>query len=171
MVKTWGITLQTKVHIGKAMIFIVVMYRCELDHKKGWVPKNWCFLTVVLRNTLESPFYCKEIKPVNPKGNQPWAFTGKTDAEAETPTLWQPDAKSRLIGKGPDAEKDWRQEGKGMIEDEMVGWHHQFNGHETEQTSRNSKEQVSLLCCSSLGCKESDMTERLNSNSWLTIMW
>ena len=102
----------------------------ELDHKEGWVPKNWCFWTVVLEKTLESPLDCKEIKPVNPKGNQPWVFIGRTDGEAEAPILWPPDAKNWLIWKDPDAGKDWRQEEKGMREDEMVVWHHWLNGHE-----------------------------------------
>ena len=103
----------------------------ELDHKESWVPKNWCFWTVMLK-TLESPLDCKEIKPVNPKGNQSWIFIGRIDAEAETPILCPPDAKNWLIGKDPDAGKDWRQEEKGMTEDEMVGWHHWLNGHEFE---------------------------------------
>ena len=102
----------------------------ELDHKESWAPKNWCFWTVVLEKTLESPLDCKEIQPVNPKGNQSWMFIGRTDAEAEAPILQPPDAKNWLIGKGPDAGKDWRQEEKGTTEDEMVGWHHQFDGHE-----------------------------------------
>ena len=99
----------------------------ELDHKEGWAPKNWCFLIIVLEKTLESPLNCKEIKPVNAKGNQSWIFIGKTDAEAETPVL-ATDAKNRLIGKDPDAGKDWRQEEKGTTEDEIVGWHHQLDG-------------------------------------------
>ena len=102
----------------------------ELDHKEGWMPKNRCFWTVVLEKTLESPLDCKEIKPVNPKGTQSWIFIGRTDAEAETPVLWLPDTKSWLIGKDPDAGKDWGQEQKQATEDEMVGWHHQLNGHE-----------------------------------------
>ena len=104
----------------------------ELDYKESWAPKNWCFWTVVLEQTLESPLDCKEIQPIHPKGNQYWIFFGKIDAEAETPILWLPDAKNRLIGKDPDAGKDWRQEDKGMTEDEMVGWHHRRNGHELE---------------------------------------
>ena len=95
----------------------------ELEYKESWVPKNWCFWTVVLEKTLESPLYCKKIKPVNPKGNQLLIFIGRTDAEAEAPILWPPDAKNWFTGKDPDAGKDWRQEGKGMTEDEMVGWH------------------------------------------------
>ena len=103
----------------------------ELDYKESWAPKNWCFWTVVLEKTLESPLDCK-IKPVNPKGNQSWIFIGRTDAEAETLILWLPDVKSWLIGKDHDAGKDWRQEEKGTTEDEMVGWHHWLNGHEFE---------------------------------------
>ena len=102
----------------------------ELVYKEGWAPKNWCFQTVVLEKTLESPLDSKEIKPVHPKGNQLWIFTGRTDAEA--PILWPPDVKNWLIGKDPDAGKDWRQEEKGMTEDEMVGWHHRFDGHKFE---------------------------------------
>ena len=101
------------------------VWRWELDHKKSWVPKNWCFWIVVLEKTLENPLDCKEIQPVNPKGNQAWIFIGRTDVEAETPILWPPDAKNWLIGKDPDAGKDWRQEEKRTIENEMVGWHHQ----------------------------------------------
>ena len=102
----------------------------ELDHKEGWMPNNWCFQTVVLEKTRESPLDIKEIKPVNTKGNQPWIFIGRTDAKAEAPILWPPDVKSQLIGKDPDARKDWGQGEKGTTEDKMVGWHHQFNGHE-----------------------------------------
>ena len=102
------------------MIFSVVMYECELDHKEGWVLKNWCFWTVVLEKTPEGPLDLKEIKPVNRKRNQPWIFIGRTDAEAEAPILWPPDAKSLLNGRGPDAGKDWGQEKKGTAEDEML---------------------------------------------------
>ena len=102
----------------------------ELYHKEGWVLKKWCFWSVVLENTLESPLDSKEFKLVNSKGNQPWIFIGKTDTEAETPILWLPDVKSWLIGKDLDAGKDWGQEEKGTIEDERVGWHHRLNGHE-----------------------------------------
>ena len=104
----------------------------KLDCKEGWAPKNWCFWTVVLEKTLESSLDCKETEPVHPKGNQPWMLTERTDAEAEAPKLWQPDAKSWLIGKDPDAGKDWRQEEKGMTKDEMAGWHHWLDGHEFE---------------------------------------
>ena len=104
----------------------------ELDHKEGWVLKNWCFWTVVLGKTLQRLLDCKEIKSVNPKGNQSWIFIGRTDAEAETPIHGPPDSKSWLIWKDPDVGKDWMQEEKGMTEDEMVGWHHLLNGHEFE---------------------------------------
>ena len=103
-----------------------------LDYKKSWVQKNWCFWTVVPEKTLESPLDCKEIQLVHPKGHQSWIFIGRTDAEVETLILWPPDVKNWLIGKDPDAGKDWGQEEKGMTEDEMVGWHHQLNGHESE---------------------------------------
>ena len=104
----------------------------ELDHKEGWAPKNWCFWTVVLEKTLESPLNSKKIKPLNPKGNQSWIFIGRTDAEAEAPILWPPDVKSQFTGKDPDTGKDWRQDEKGTTEDEMVGSHHWLDGHEFE---------------------------------------
>ena len=104
----------------------------ELDCKESWIPKNWCFWTVVLEKTLESLLDYKEIQSVNLKGNQSWVFIGRTDAEAETLILWPPDAKNWLTGKDPDAGKDWRWEEKGMTEDEMVGWYHRLNGHEFE---------------------------------------
>ena len=104
----------------------------ELDHKESWALKDWCFWTVVLEKILESPLDYKEIKPVHPKGNQPQIFIGRTYAEAEAPILWPPDVKNWLNGKDPDAGKDWRQEEKGMTEDETVGWHHRLNGHEFE---------------------------------------
>ena len=130
ILKSRDITLPTKVHIVKA-IFQVIMYGLwELDSKESWVLKNWCFWTVVLEKTLESPLDCKEIQPVHPKGDESWVFIGRTDAEAETPTLWSPHAKSWLIGKDPDAGRDWGQEEKGTTEDEMAAWHHQLDGHE-----------------------------------------
>ena len=119
----------------------------KLDHKERWAQKNWCFWTVVLEKTLESPLDNKEIQPVHPKGNQSWIFTGLTDAEAETSILLLPDAMNWLVGKDLDAGKDWRQEEKGTTEDEMVGWHHRLNGHEFEQTPRDSEKQESLACC------------------------
>ena len=136
----------------------------ELDYKESWAPKNSCFWTVVLETTLESSLDCKEIKPVNPKGNQSWIFIGR--AEAEAPILWPPDAKNWLIGKDCDAGKDWRQEEKGTTEDEMVGWHHRLDGHEFEQALGDGKGQGSLACCSTWGCKESNITEQLN-NKWI----
>ena len=104
----------------------------ELSHKESWAPQNWCFWPVVLKKTLESPLDFKEIQPVHPKGNQFWIFIGRTDAEAEAPIVWPPDAKNQLIGKDLDAGKNWRQEEKGTIEDEMVGWHHRHDGQEFE---------------------------------------
>ena len=147
--KSRDITLPTKVCIVKAMVFPVLMW--ELDHKEGWAQKNWCFWTVVLEKTLESPLDYKEIQPVNTKGNQSWIFIGRTDAEAEVPILWPPDAKSWLTGKDPDARKDWRREEKGTTKDEMVGWLHWLNGHEFEQTLGDGEGQGSLECCSLLG--------------------
>ena len=140
----------------------------ELDYNKRWAPKNWCFWTVVLEKTLESPLDCKEIQPVNPEGNQSWIFIGRTDAEAETPILWPPDAKNRLTGKDPDAGKDWKREEKGMTEDEMVGWHHWFDGHEFEQALGVGDVQGSLVCCSPWGYKELDMTEWL---AWTDVSY
>ena len=135
----------------------------ELDHKEGWALKNWCFRIVVLERTLESPLDCKEIQPVHPKGNQSWIFFGRTDAEAESPILWSPDVKNWLTRKDPDAGKDWRQEEKQTIEDEMVGWHHWLDGHEFEQAPGAGDGQGGLARCSSpWGHKESDTTERLN---------
>ena len=130
----------------------------ELDHKEGWVPMNWCFQTVVLEKTLESPLDSKEINLVNPKGYQPWILIGRTDAKAEAPVLWPCDTKSLFTGKAPYAGKDWGQEEKGVTEDKMVGWYHWFNGHEFGQTQVNSEGQESLACCSSWGHRESDAT-------------
>ena len=134
----------------------------ELDHKEGWLLKDWCFWTVVLEKTLESPLDCKQIEPVHPKGNQSWIFIGRTDGKA--PTLCLPDVKSWLTGKDPVAGKEWRWEEKGTTEDEMVGWHHWLNGHEFEQAPEDGEGQGSLACCSPWGCKEFDMTGRLNNN-------
>ena len=111
----------------------------ELDHKEGWVPESWHFCIVMLEKTFESPLDSKEIQPVHPKGNKPYMFIGRTDAEGKAPVLWLPDVKSQLCGKDPDAGKDWRQEEKRMTEDEMVGWHHQLNGYEFEQTPGDSE--------------------------------
>ena len=132
--KSTDITLPTKVCLVKAVLFPVVMYGCEswTINKESSAPKNWCFWTVVLEETPESPLDSKEIKPVHPKGNQSWIFIRRTDAEAETPLHWPPNAKNWLIWKDPDAGKYWRQEEKGTTEDKMVGWHHRLNGHEFE---------------------------------------
>ena len=127
----------------------------ELDYEESWAPKNWCFWTVVLDKTLESPLDREEIQPVHPKGHQSWVFIGRTDVEAEIPIVWPPDAKNWLIWKDPDAGKDWRQE-KGITEDEMVGWHHWFNGHEFGQTLGASDGQGGLACCSPWDQKESE---------------
>ena len=133
----------------------------EMDHKEGWVLKNWCFQTVTLEKTLESPLDCKEIKPVNSKGNQPWILTGRTDAEAEAPILWPPYSKSQLIGKDTDARKDWRQEDKGTIGYEMIGRHHQLNGHEFKQTQGDSEGQGSLA---SMGSQRVGHNWGMNNN-------
>ena len=133
-----------------------------LDCKESWVLKNWCFWSVVLEKTFESPLDSKEIQPVHPKGNQPWIFIGRTDVEAETPILWTAHVKNWLIGKDPDAGKDWRKEEKGMTEDEMVLWHHRLNGHEFEQAPGVGDGQGSLACCSPWCRQESDRTEGLN---------
>ena len=155
ILKSRDITQPTKVHLVKAMVFPVVMYGYESWTIRKQRANNWCFWTVVLEKALESPLDCKGIKPINPKGNQSWIFIGRTDAEA--PILWPLDRKSRLIGKDPDAGKDWRQE-KGMTEGEMVGWHHQLNGHEFKQTLGDDEGQGNLVCCSPWGRKESDST-------------
>ena len=136
----------------------------ELDHKERWVPKNWCSWTVVLEKILESPLDGKEIKPLNLKGNQPWIFIGRTDAEAEAPILWPPDAKNWLLRKDPVAGKGWRQEEKRTTEDEVVGWHHWLDGHEFEQAQGVGDGQGGLACCSPGGQKESDTTEWIQLN-------
>ena len=133
-----------------------------MDHKESWALKNWCFWTVVLQKTLESPLDCREIKPANPRGNQSWIFIGRTDAEDETLILWPPDGKNWLTGKDPDAGKDWQQEVKGTTEAEMVGWYHWLNRHEFEQAPGVGDGQGGLVCCSLWGCKELDTPERLN---------
>ena len=159
------IILLTKVHIVKATFFSSShVWMWDLDYKESWVPKNQCFWTVVLEKTLGSPLDCKEIQAVNPKGNKPWIFIGRSDAEA--PILWAPDAKNWLTGKEADAGKDWRQEEKGTTEDEMVGWHHWLDGHQFEQALGAGDGQESLVCCSPWGHKESDITEQLNWTEW-----
>ena len=152
ILKSGDITLPTKVCLVKAMVFPVVMFGCERwTLKKSWTPKNWCFWTVVLEKILESPLDCKEIKPVNPKENQSWIFIGRTDVEAKAPILRPPDPKIRLTRKDPDAGKDWMQEEKGMAEDELVGWHHWLDGHESEQAPGAGDGQGSLACCTPWG--------------------
>ena len=140
----------------------------ELDYKESWALKNWCFSTVVLEKTLERPLDCKGIKLAHRKGNQSQIFIGRTDAKAETPILWSPDAKSWFIGKDPDAGYDWRFEEKGMTEDEMAGWHHRLSGHEFEWTPGDGDGQGGLACCNSWGRKESDTTEQL---IWSDLIW
>ena len=135
----------------------------ELDHKESWALKNWWFWTVALEKTLESSLDNKEIKSVNPKGNQPSIFIGRTEVEA--PILWPPDVKSWLIRKDPDAQKHWRQEEKGTTEDDMVEWHHRLNEYEFEQTLGDGEGQGSLVCYSPWGRQESDMTEQLNNKN------
>ena len=129
----------------------------ELDYKESWALKNWCFWTVVLEKTLESPLDSKKIQPVYPKGNQSWIFTGITDAEAETSILWPPDVKNWLIWKDPDAGKNWRQEEEGTTEDEIVEWHHRLDRLEFEYAPGLGDGQGSLVCC----CKELDTTVRV----------
>ena len=137
------------------------------EHQRIDAFELWCW-----RKLLTVPLDCKEVKLVNPKENQSWLCIGRTDAEAETPILWSPDAKSRLTGKDPDAGKDWGQEEKGTTEDEMVRWHHWFNGHEFEQSPGDSEEQGSLVCCSPWGRKESDTTEWLKwTGSWFMLLY
>ena len=140
----------------------------ELDHKEGWTQKNRCFWAVVM-DSKESPLNYKEIEPMNPKENQPWIFIRRTDVEAETLILWPPDAKSRFIRKDPDAGKDWRQEEKGKIEDEMVGWHHWLDGKLWASPGSWSDGQGSLACYSPRGHKESDTTEQLNWLNWISV--
>ena len=138
----------------------------NLDHNERWVLKNWYFWTAVLEKTFDSPLDFKEIKPVKHKENHPSIVIGRTDAEAEDSILWPTDVKNWLIGKDPDAGKDWRQEEKGMTEDEMVGWHHWLDGHELEQAPGVGDGEGGLVCCSPWGHKESDMTEWLKWTDW-----
>ena len=133
----------------------------ELDCEEGWALENWCFSTVVLEKTLESPLDCKEIQPVHCEGDQSWDFFGRNDAKAEAPVLWPPHVKCWLIGKDSDARRDWRQEEKGTTEDEIAGWHHWLDGHESGWTPGVGDGQGGLACCYSWGLKESDMTEQL----------
>ena len=157
VLKSRDITLLTKVHIVKTVSSSSHVWMWELDYEEGWVLKNWHFGNVVLGKTWES-LELQGDQPVNPKGNEPWIFTGRTDPEAEAPILCSPDTKSWLIEKDPDARKDWGQEEKGATEDEMIGWHHWLNGGEFEKTQGDSEGQRRLVCCSSWCHKELDMT-------------
>ena len=156
---------------------------CGLHYKESWVLKNWCFWTVVLEKTLESPLDyqgerdeikrshqdikrspCKEIQPVNPKGNQSWIFIGRSDTEADAPIIWPPDVKNWLTGKDPDSGEDWRQEDKGTIKDEIVRWHHRLDGQEFEQASGVGDGQGSLACCSPWGLRETWLSDWTTAN-------
>ena len=146
------------------------MLNCE----GSWALKNWWFWTVVLEKTLESPLDCKEIQPVHSEGDQPWDFFGRNDAQAETPVLWPPPAKSWLMGKDSDAGRDWGKEKRGTTEDEMAEWHHRLDGHEFEWTPGVGDGQGGLACFNSRGRKESDMTEQLNwtrLSNWTELNW
>ena len=139
----------------------------KLDCEESWAPKNWCFWTLVLEKTLESPLDCKEIQPVHYE-DQPWDFFGRNDTKAKSPVLWPPHGKSWLIGKDSDAGRDWGQEEKGTTEDEMAGWHHWLDGRESGWTLGVGDRQGGLVCCDSWGCKELDTTERL---IWSDLIW
>ena len=140
----------------------------ELDCEEGWAPKGWCFWTVVLEKTLESPLDCKEIQPVHSEGDQPWNFFGRNDAKAETPVPWPSHEKSWLIGKDSDARRDWGQEEKETTENEIAGWHRWLDGRESQWTLGVGDGQGGLACWDSWGCKESDTTERL---IWSNLIW
>ena len=148
-------------------IFVCLLWVFDICFPWGSYMLTYNYL---LEKTLEGPLGCKEIQPVHPKGDQSWVFLGRTDAEAETPILWPPDVKSWLIGKDPDAGKDWGQEEKGMTEDDMVGWHHRRDGHGFGWTPGAGDGQGGLVCCGSWGCKESDTTERLNWTELITVL-
>ena len=166
ILKSRNITLPTKVSLIKAVVFPVVMYGCESwTIKKSWVLKTWCFCTVVLEKTHESPSDCKEIKLVNPKGNQPWVLTGCWSWSANTlATWWKQPTHWKSLRCWRHLPKDWRQKEKGVTENEMVGWHHQLNRHESEQTPEDSEGQGSLANCSLWGHKELDTTVWLNNS-------
>ena len=160
ILKSRDITLPTKVHLVKAMVFPVVMYGCELDYTESWALKNWYFWTVML-DSWES-LDCNEIQPVHSEGDQPRDFFVRNDVKAESPVLWPPHVKSWLIGKDSDAGRDWGQEEKGTTEDEIAGWHHWLDGRNSEWTPGVGDGQGGLACCDSWGRKESNTTERLN---------
>ena len=162
ILKSRDITLPTKVRLSQGYGFSSGhVWMWEFDYKERWGPKNWCFLSVVLEKTLESPLDCMEIKSVNPKGNQSWILIGSADAEVEAPILLPSDVKCQLTGKNPDAGKYWGQEKKGTTEDEMAGWHHRLNGHGFGWTPGVGDGQGGLACCGSWGRKELDTTEWL----------
>ena len=164
VLKSKDIILSTDVCVVKSTFFFNIhIWMWELEHKEGWELKNWYFWIMVLEKTLESPLDCKEIKPVDPKGNQPWVFIGRADDEAEAPIVWPPDAKSQHIGRAPAAGKDWGQEEEKATEDETVGRPYQRNAHEFEQTPQESKGQRSLACFGSWGHRvgQNSVTERL----------
>ena len=163
--KSRDIILPTKVRLIKAMVLPVVMYGCELDCEESWALENWCFWTVVLEKTLESPLDWKEIQPVHSKGDQSWVFFGRNDAKAGTPILWPPQAKCWLIGKDSDAGRSWGQE-KGMTEDEMAGWHHRLNGREFEWTPGVGDGQGGLACCNSWVAKSQTRLSDWNELNW-----
>ena len=168
ILKIRDITLATKIHLVKGF-YSSHVWMWELDHIERWAPKNWSFWTVMLEKTLESPLDCKQIQPVHPNGNQSWLFIERADVEAEIPILCQPE-KNWLIGKDPDAGRDWGQEEKGMTEDEMVGWHHWLNGHGLGWTPGVGDGQGGLVCCSPWGHKWLDMTEQLNWTDWVAMV-
>ena len=163
ILKSREITLPTNIHHGFSSSHV---WMWELDYKESWAPKNWCFWTVVLEKTLESPLDCKEIQPVHPEGGQSWVFTWRTDVEAETPILLPPDAKNWLIRKDPDAGKDWGQEEKGMTEDEMVGWHHWLNRYEFGWTLGLVMDREAWECCCSWGRRVRH--NRATELNWIT---
>ena len=168
ILKSRGITLLTKVRIVKAMVLPVVMYGCGSWKRRRLSSKDWNFWTAVLEKTLECPLDCK-IKPINLKGNHSWILIGRTDAEAEAPIPWPPDVKSWLIGKDPDAGKDWRQKKKGTTEDDTVGWYHRFTHRVSLSKLWDCWGQRGLACCSPWSLKELDMTEWLNNNNKLIL--
>ena len=162
IIKQWHCFAETGLSCQSYGFSSNYVWMWELGHKESWTPQNWYLWNVVLENTLESPLDWKEIKPVTPKANQSWLFIGRTDAEAEAPIPWPPDVKNWLIGKDPDAGKDWIQEEKGVTEDEMVGWHQQLDWLEFEQAPGAGDGRRSLASCSPWGHKELDTTEQLN---------
>jgi len=166
ILKSRDITLPTSLSSQGCGFSSSHVWMWELDYKESWAWKNWCFWTVVLEKTLESPLDCKVIQPVHPKGDQSLVFIGRTDVEAETPILWPPDAKSWVIGKDPDAGKDWGQKEKGATEDEMVGWHHWLDGHGFLWTPGVGDWRGGLVCCGLLSHRESDTTEWVTALNW-----